>query len=61
MNKEVIKKMFPEMVKRVENNQCPTCGKSIGPKEFKDELSRKEFGISGMCQQCQDETFKDEK
>ena len=30
-------------------------------KEFKDELSRKEFGISGMCQQCQDETFKDEK
>jgi hypothetical protein len=26
-------------------------------KEFKDDLSRKEYTISGMCQICQDDTF----
>jgi len=32
---------------------CMFCGgKVVG---FTDELSRKEYGISGMCQKCQDE------
>jgi hypothetical protein len=36
----------------IQFNQCVTCG---GPaKEFRDDLSRKEFTISGMCQACQD-------
>jgi hypothetical protein len=26
---------------------------------FRDDLSRKEHGISGMCQACQDEMFHD--
>ena len=34
---------------------CPMCGKEIT--EFKDALSEKEFGISGMCQNCQDSVF----
>jgi len=34
---------------------CPTCGERVG--EFKDELSRKEYTISGMCQKCQDSVF----
>jgi hypothetical protein len=25
--------------------------------EFKNEISRREFAISGICQKCQDETF----
>lgn len=25
--------------------------------EFRDELSRKEYQISGLCQNCQDEVF----
>jgi hypothetical protein len=34
---------------------CVTCGgKAL---EFKDKLSEKEYGISGMCQVCQDKTF----
>jgi len=61
MEKEIVKQIFPEMAKRVENGQCPVCGEEIDSKEFKDELSRKEFRISGMCQECQDKTFKDEK
>lgn len=28
--------------------------------EFRDELSRKEFTISGYCQACQDRYFKEE-
>jgi hypothetical protein len=34
---------------------CVTCGGSVG--EFRDALSRKEYGISGMCQKCQDSVF----
>jgi uncharacterized CHY-type Zn-finger protein len=34
---------------------CVVCG---GPADhFKDALSVREFGISGMCQVCQDKTF----
>lgn len=31
------------------------CGKPIGP--FRDELSEKEYTISGLCQECQDKVF----
>jgi len=34
---------------------CMTC--SGEAKEFKDDLSRKEYTISGMCQTCQDGIF----
>ncbi len=28
--------------------------------EFRDQLSRKEYTISGMCQSCQDLAFREE-
>lgn len=31
------------------------CGQPVGP--FRDELSRKEHAISGLCQACQDSIF----
>lgn len=34
---------------------CVTCGNKVTG--FKDALSQKEYGISGMCQECQDKTF----
>jgi DnaJ-class molecular chaperone len=34
---------------------CPTCNGEIG--EFRDEISVREHGISGMCQNCQDSVF----
>ena len=38
---------------------CPICAIVIIPKkDFKDKLSIKEFKISGICQCCQDKTFK---
>lgn len=40
---------------------CKICGKWIHPaRDFKDCLSKEEFLISGMCQECQDEIFKEE-
>ncbi len=39
----------------VAGNQCVKCGEFGN--EFRDELSRKEFGISGLCQDCQDGIF----
>ena len=36
-------------------NICVICGEEAF--EFRDALSRKEYGISGMCQKCQDKIF----
>lgn len=36
---------------------CPFCGKI--PDSFRDALSAKEHMITGLCQECQDETFCD--
>jgi len=34
---------------------CISCGKKAN--SFTDEISKKEYRISGMCQTCQDEFF----
>lgn len=39
----------------IEHDICVCCGQPAV--EFKDELSKKEFSISGMCQNCQDSVF----
>jgi hypothetical protein len=39
----------------IKNKICPFCNKPVG--EFRDELSRKENSISGLCQNCQDGVF----
>ncbi|HEX6826424.1 MAG TPA: hypothetical protein VF077_08925 [Nitrospiraceae bacterium] len=41
--------------KCVQEGTCMTCGQPA--KEFKSELHRVEFTISGMCQVCQDAMF----
>ena len=38
------------------NNTCVVCGGSAT--EFRDEVSRKEYSLSGMCQVCQDSFFE---
>lgn len=58
MNKDLMKAAgVADEVARVEAGQCPFCLKSISTDSFRDELSLKEFHISGLCQQCQDEMF----
>ena len=55
MNKEIVKKLFPTAGEDIENKICPTCQKELT--EFRNRLSKKEYEISGMCQECQDKVF----
>jgi hypothetical protein len=58
MNKAIIKTIFgQEVIDKIENQVCPTCDKAIKIEDFRDELSVKEYTISGMCQECQDSIF----
>ena len=42
----------------ITEDKCICCdGKASA---FRDELSRKEFSISGLCQKCQDAVFGEE-
>lgn len=43
-------------------SQCVTCGSlDVKDEDFRDPLSIKEFGISRMCQGCQDKTFGEDR
>jgi len=33
------------------------CGRPVDMSEFRDDLSRREYRISGLCQSCQDAIF----
>ncbi len=59
MNKELMSKLFPKETTRISEGKCPFCAEVVNADSFKDELSKKEFNISGMCQGCQDEFFKE--
>ncbi len=37
--------------------KCSWCYKKFEIEELKNEISKKEFKISGFCQECQDKTF----
>ena len=46
----------------VAGNQCVKCGASVIPTkdgglDFRDEVLEREYGISGLCQTCQDGIF----
>lgn len=57
---ELLEKVFPDETQRIKEGKCPFCGKKINPEnEFRDDLSRREFNISGLCQSCQDDFFKE--
>ena len=49
-----------EMFKLQNQGICPFCKEKVDPNEFHDKLSWEEFKISGLCQKCQDEFFKEE-
>lgn len=54
---ETIGGFMDECDKLVHEGLCPCCKKKIEMTDFKDDLSRKEFQISGMCASCQDSFF----
>ncbi len=42
-------------IKSIKADICVECGEPAT--EFNDNLSRKEYTISGMCQKCQDDIY----
>ena len=52
--------MIDEMINRRDNGYCPFCGVATSENDFRDEQSRKEYQISGLCQECQDHFFGDD-
>ena len=49
---------FTEEVENLESGKCPFCGSmKTSRADFRDEISWREFKISGLCQKCQDKSF----
>ena len=47
-----------DRVKTISGGTCVSCdAEGIIASSFSDDLSRKEYSISGMCQSCQDDLF----
>ena len=47
--------VYPERRERMAARTCVFCKKPITG--FRDELSEREYRVSGMCQECQDRVF----
>ena len=47
--------LFPKETENRANGLCSSCGEVPG--DFKDEISEKEFKVTGQCQTCQDAIF----
>lgn len=57
MDEKIVALLFPKEVEKVKNKICPLCNESINENEFRDFLSKEEYKISGICQECQDSIF----
>ena len=58
MNKDIMKELgLQTILDVIERGQCPFCKKNIDKTKFRNDQSLKEYEISGLCQECQDETF----
>lgn len=45
---------------RLQAGLCPTCGTKPDLRLLKDQQSKAEYALSGMCQTCQDRLFNRE-
>jgi hypothetical protein len=55
IDKVLTQMMGKNRLDTVRENLCMTCDGYAT--EFKDKISKKEYTISGMCQDCQDRVF----
>ena len=52
---------FSKEIENIMNGKCAFCGSTKTAKEdFVDELSYKDFGITGICQKCQDKIYNED-
>lgn len=58
MNKDIMRAAgFGKEVDAIEAGKCPGCDELVDPEAFRNDISLREFRISGMCQKCQDKFF----
>ena len=50
-----MEKLFPGTIQAINEKKCPVCRNPII--DFRNEISRREYLISGLCQDCQDQMF----
>lgn len=55
-SKKPVAEIFPENVEKIKNAICVVCRKEI--EGFRNAICKKEYGISGLCQNCQDKVFE---
>jgi hypothetical protein len=62
MNETIMNAMgYSQKVERGKRGLCALCAEPVRMEEFRDALSMKEYGISKMCQSCQDDVFGTDK
>jgi hypothetical protein len=53
-----IETVFPGTKEAINNCKCPMCKSTIDiNRDFRDTLSQREYLISGLCQNCQDQIW----
>ena len=57
MNKSIMDVLFPGAFEKAAKGICPSCNKEVSEKDFRNKISKREFKISGLCQECQDLSF----
>lgn len=58
MNKAMMVRLgFKKEVELVNMGKCPGCKEKVNPEDFRNEISVREYKISGLCQECQDNIF----
>jgi hypothetical protein len=62
MNRAIMEVAFPEDIKLILEGKCPECRmypkrNIFGTVIFSNELRRKDYSISGVCNDCQAEIF----
>jgi hypothetical protein len=61
MNRDIVNAVgFEGFAALAESGRCPFCRRDMKGHSFRDTLSFREFQISGLCQECQDEMFTTE-
>ena len=57
MNRAIMNAFGTGYMDAVDEGKCPLCSNKVDETTFTDELSRREYKISGICQECQDDLF----
>ena len=60
MDEKILAKLFPEARGNVKKGLCAFCATTVTREDLVNEISKKEFDLSGLCQKCQDDFFVDD-